>query len=116
MEQFDLIVIGAGPGGYVGAIEAANMGNKEAMAAVAYCYDYGHYVSQDSGKACQWWTKLANTGDGPACYFVAQYYADGNGVPQSTQTAIEWLNKCLEYGAGYVESDAQALLHELQGG
>ena len=97
-------------------VEAANMGNKEAMAAVAYCYDYGHYVSQDSGKACQWWTKLANTGDGPACYFVAQYYADGNGVPQSTQTAIEWLNKCLEYGAGYVESDAQALLHELQGG
>lgn len=97
-------------------VEAANMGNKEAMAAVAYCYDYGHYVSQDSGKACQWWTKLANTGDGPACYFVAQYYADGNGVPQSTQTAIEWLNKCLEYGAGYVESDAQALLDELQGG
>ena len=97
-------------------LEAANMGNKEAMAAVAYCYDYGHYVNQDSGKACQWWTKLANTGDGPACYFVAQYYADGNGVPQSTQTAIEWLNKCLEYGAGYVESDAQALLDELQGG
>ena len=97
-------------------VEAANMGNKEAMAAVAYCYDYGHYVNQDSGKACQWWTKLANTGDGPACYFVAQYYADGNGVPQSTQTAIEWLNKCLEYGAGYVESDAQALLDELQGG
>lgn len=97
-------------------VEAANMGNKEAIAAVAYCYDYGHYVSQDSGKACQWWTKLANTGDGPACYFVAQYYADGNGVPQNTQTAIEWLNKCFEYGAGYVESDAQALLHELQGG
>ncbi len=97
-------------------VEAADMGNKEAMAAVAYCYDYGHYVNQDSGKACQWWTKLANTGDGPACYFVAQYYADGNGVPQNTQTAIEWLNKCLEYGAGYVESDAQALLLELQGG
>ena len=97
-------------------VEAANMGSKEAMAAVAYCYDYGHYVNQDSGKACQWWTTLANTGDGPACYFVAQYYADGNGVPQNTQTAIEWLNKCLEYGAGYVESDAQALLHELQGG
>ena len=97
-------------------VEAAGMGNKEAMAAVAYCYDYGHYVDQDSGKACQWWTKLANTGDGPACYFVAQYYADGDGVPQNTQTAIEWLNKCLEYGAGYVESDARALLHELQGG
>ena len=97
-------------------VEAADMGNKEAMAAVAYCYDYGHYVNQDSAKACQWWTKLANTGDGPACYFVAQYYADGNGVPQNTQTAIEWLNKCLEYGAGYVESDAQALLHKLQGG
>ena len=96
-------------------VEAANMGNKEAMAAVAYCYDYGHYVSQDSGKACQWWTKLANTGDGPACYFVAQYYAYGNGVPQNTQTAIDWLNKCFTYGASYVESDAQALLDELQG-
>ena len=31
MEQFDLIVIGAGPGGYVGAIEAANMGKKVAV-------------------------------------------------------------------------------------
>lgn len=31
MEQFDLIVIGAGPGGYVGALEAANLGKKVAV-------------------------------------------------------------------------------------
>lgn len=31
MEQFDLIVIGAGPGGYVGALEAAGMGKKVAV-------------------------------------------------------------------------------------
>lgn len=55
------------------------------------------------------------TGDGPACYFVAEYYAEGNGVPQDIPTAISWLNKCLEYGASYMESDARALLDELQG-
>ena len=97
-------------------VEAANMGSGEAMGSVAYCYDYGHYVQQNSTKACEWWTKLANTGDGPACYFVAQYYADGTGVPQDTQKAIQWLNKCFEYGASYVASDAQELLDELQGG
>lgn len=31
MDQFDLIVIGAGPGGYVGALEAAGMGKKVAV-------------------------------------------------------------------------------------
>ena len=95
--------------------EAAGMGNTQAYASIAYCYDYGHYVSRDPAMACQWWTKLANTGDGPACYFVAEYYADGNGVAQDIPTAIDWLNKCLEYGASYMESDARALLEELQG-
>ena len=92
------------------------MGSTTAIATVARYYDYGHYVEQNSTKACEWWTKLANTGDGPACYFVAQYYAAGNGVPQDTQKAIEWLNKCFEYGASYVSDSAQELLNELQGG
>lgn len=95
--------------------EAANLGNTLAYSSIAYCYDYGHYVSVNKAKACEWWTKLANTGDGPSCYFVAQYYANGDGVPQDTQKAIEWLNKCFEYGASYVESDARALLDKLQG-
>lgn len=95
--------------------EAANLGNTEAYAGIAFCYDYGHYVSVDKTKACEWWTKLANTGDGPSCYFVAEYYARGEGVAQDTQKAIEWLNKCFEYGASYVESDARALLDKLQG-
>lgn len=95
--------------------EAANLGNTQAYADIACCYDYGHYVSVDKAKAREWWTKLANTGDGPSCYFVAQYYARGEGVEQDTQKAIEWLNKCFEYGASYVESDAQALLDKLQG-
>ena len=96
-------------------MELVDMGSTTAIASVAYCYDYGHYVEQNSTKACEWWTKLANTGDGPACYFVAQYYAAGNGVPQDTQKAIEWLNKCFEYGASYVSDSAQELLDELQG-
>lgn len=95
--------------------EAAGLGCAQAYAKLAYCYDYGHYVSQDPAQACHWWTQMANTGDGPACYFVAEYYAEGNGVPQDIPTAISWLNKCLEYGASYVESDARALLTELQG-
>ena len=95
--------------------EAANLGCAQAYAKLAYCYDYGHYVSPDPAMACHWWTQMANTGDGPACYFVAEYYADGNGVPQDIPTAINWLNKCLEYGASYMESDARALLDELQG-
>ena len=95
--------------------EAANLGCAQAYAKLAYCYDYGHYVSPDPAMACHWWTQMANTGDGPACYFVAEYYADGNGVPQDIPTAINWLNKCLEYGASYMESDARALLAELQG-
>lgn len=95
--------------------EAAGLGCAQAYAKLAYCYDYGHYVSQDPAQACHWWTQMANTGDGPACYFVAEYYAEGNGVPQDIPTAISWLNKCLEYGASYVESDARALLDELQG-
>ena len=95
--------------------EAAGLGCAQAYAKLAYCYDYGHYVSPDPAQACHWWTQLANTGDGPACYFVAEYYADGNGVPQDIPTAISWLNKCLEYGASYMESDARALLAELQG-
>ena len=95
--------------------EAANLGCAQAYAKLAYCYDYGHYVSPDPAMACHWWTQMANTGDGPACYFVAEYYADGNGVPQDIPTAINWLNKCLEYGASYMESDARALLTELQG-
>ena len=95
--------------------EAANLGCAQAYAKLAYCYDYGHYVSQNPAQACYWWTQMANTGDGPACYFVAEYYADGNGVPQDIPTAISWLNKCLEYGASYMESDARALLAELQG-
>lgn len=95
--------------------EAAGLGCAQAYAKLAYCYDYGHYVSQDPAQACHWWTQMANTGDGPACYFVAEYYAEGNGVPQDIPTAISWLNKCLEYGASYMESDARALLDELQG-
>ena len=95
--------------------EAAGLGCAQAYAKLAYCYDYGHYVSQDPAQACHWWTQMANTGDGPACYFVAEYYAEGNGVPQDIPTAINWLNKCLEYGASYMESDARALLTELQG-
>ena len=96
--------------------EAAGLGYTQAYSKLAYCYDYGRYVSRDPAQACQWWTRLANTGDGPACYFVAEYYADGNGVPQDIPTAIDWLNKCLEYGASYMESDARELLAELQGG
>ncbi len=96
--------------------EAAGLGCTQAYSKLAYCYDYGRYVSRDPAQACQWWTRLANTGDGPACYFVAEYYADGNGVPQDIPTAIDWLNKCLEYGASYMESDARELLAELQGG
>ena len=61
--------------------EAAGLGCAQAYAKLAYCYDYGHYVSQDPAQACHWWTQMANTGDGPACYFVAEYYAEGNGVP-----------------------------------
>ena len=34
--SFDLVVIGAGPGGYVGAIRAAQLGLKVAMVGVAY--------------------------------------------------------------------------------
>ena len=96
--------------------EAAGLGCTQAYSKLAYCYDYGRYVSRDPAQACQWWTRLANTGDGPACYFVAEYYADGNGVPQDIPTAIDWLNKCLEYGASYMESDVRELLAELQGG
>ena len=48
-------------------------GCAQAYAKLAYCYDYGHYVSQDPAQACHWWTQMANTGDGPACYFVAEY-------------------------------------------
>ncbi len=31
MEQFDLVIIGSGPGGYVGAIRAAQLGLKTAV-------------------------------------------------------------------------------------
>ena len=44
--------------------EAAGLGCAQAYAKLAYCYDYGHYVSQDPAQACHWWTQMANTGDG----------------------------------------------------
>ena len=97
--------------------EAAGLGCAQASCAkLAYCYDYGHYVSQilprHATGGLRWPTpetaRLVTT----SCM---EYYAEGNGVPQDIPTAISWLNKCLEYGASYMESDARALLDELQG-
>ena len=39
MEDFDLIVIGAGPGGYVAAIRAAQLGMKVACICLLYTSD-----------------------------------------------------------------------------
>ena len=36
--EFDLIVIGAGPGGYTAAIKAAQLGIKTAIIAVSYTH------------------------------------------------------------------------------
>ena len=42
MSQFDIVVIGAGPGGYIAAIRAAQLGFKVA------CVDAGKNKSQDA--------------------------------------------------------------------
>lgn len=76
----------------------AEKGNARAQCNLGYCYDVGKGVSQNYGKAVEWYTKAANQGHAVAQYNLGLCYEYGEGVAKDILVAVEWYTKSAEQG------------------
>lgn len=100
-------------------LNAAQEGHLEAQFSVAYSYNIGRGVAQDSAKAAEWYKKAANAGHVVAMNNLGLLYLNGKGIEQDYQKAYMWFERavsknyihacsnvgyCYEYGR-YVTMD-----------
>lgn len=90
--------------------EAAEEGDKFAMAQVALAYLNGDGVEQDAEKAAYWYGKLADNGDSEAAFNLGLMYAKGFGVDRNFIKAAEYMEKARDYG----DTDAEKLIEKFK--
>jgi TPR repeat protein len=78
--------------------EAAEQGDAEAQCKLGVMYANGQGVTQDYGKALEWYRKSAEQGNSEAQYKLGVMYVKGRGVAQDYGKALEWYRKSAEQG------------------
>ena len=68
------------------------------MTSLAWLYEQGEGVNQDSFKAFEWYQKAANEGEPYAQYNLGVFYNTGKGVRQDYVQAKEWFGKACDNG------------------
>ena len=91
-------------------VEAAEEGDKFAMAQVALAYLNGDDVDQDPEKAAYWYDRLADSGDSEAAFNLGLMYAKGFGVERDFIKASEYMEKARDYG----DADAENLIEKFK--
>ena len=71
-----------------------------AQVALGMRYHFGWGVSQDYGKARQWYEQAATQGDSSAQNNLGLLYANGQGVPQDYARAYMWFNVAAAHSTG----------------
>jgi TPR repeat protein len=82
-------VIGSGTPrpGYLGQLDQARAGNKQAMATLGDLYLYGKGVKADPAEAFTWYSRAADGGHLGAKYMLARMYREGMGIPKDLARA-----------------------------
>ena len=86
-------------------------GDALAQTGLGYCYENGQGVTQNYGKAIEWYTKAAEQGYALAQNYLGICYASGQGVTQNYGKAVYWYTKAAEQGdarAQYILGDCYA--------
>ncbi len=91
-------------------VEAAEEGDKFAMAQVALAYLNGDDVDQDPEKAAYWYGRLADSGDSEAAFNLGLMYAKGFGVERDFIKAAEFMERARDYG----DTDAENLIDKFR--
>ena len=79
-------------------LHAAKLGHYEAQLQVAFRYQRGIAVAQDSVVAAGWYLKSAEQGYSDAQMALAKLYETGSGVPQDVEMADHWYRKAAAQG------------------
>ena len=84
-------------------MEKAEKGDDQAQRGLGDLYYSGQGVTQDYGKAAEWYRKSAEQGEARAQFALGGLYYSGKGVTQDYGKAAEWYRKSAEQG----NADAQ---------
>ena len=77
--------------------EAAELGQTDAMNAVAVAYYYGMKVNRDSKKAFEWYIKSAKLGNQKALIQIARMYYRGHGTEKNYKKAFKYYEKASHF-------------------
>ena len=78
--------------------KAADLGHKDAMCSLGYCYDAGNGVTKNLVEAVKWYKKAAEQGHIRAQFNLALCYKNGEGVAKDPLEAVKWYKKAAEQG------------------
>lgn len=84
---------------------AAEQGDVSAQIDMAYAYQYGKGVPQDSTEAVAWYRKAADKGNARAQSELGFAYHDGEGVRKSYVQAVRWYLKAAEQGNRWAQEE-----------
>jgi len=83
----------------------ADQGNPKAMYYMGYMCAQGNGVSQDMGKAIDWWKKASEKNFAPAELSLGMTYESGQGgIDKNPQEAAKWYRKAAEQGDTQAET------------
>ena len=84
-------------------LPAAQKGHKKAQYRMGRCYDKGHGVAEDNGKAFEWYSKSAAQGYHKGLYQVGRCYKKGKGVAKDKKKAFDYFTKAAKQGYAKAE-------------
>jgi hypothetical protein len=88
---------------------AAEAGDARAQYNLAFDYELGSGVQEDSAQAAKWYRKAAEQGHAGAQYKLGEFYKEGKGVMQDYAEAENWYRKAAEsYGKLAEQGDTHA--------
>jgi TPR repeat protein len=70
--------------------ELAMAGDAEAQYVLAYCFQFGNHVEQDTAKAVNWYIRSALQGHMRAQHNLGYLYMNGRGVEKDLKQAYAW--------------------------
>lgn len=76
----------------------AEQGDAESQYMLAYCLQAGQVITQDYGKALEWYTKAAMQGHMPSQHNLGVLYMTGKGVGRDYEEAYVWALLAAENG------------------
>ena len=114
-EKFDLVVVGAGPGGYVAAIRGAQLGFKTACVERerpgGICLNWGCIPTKALLKSAEMMRAAQHAGDfgvvinGPITFDWSKVIGRSRGIADKQASGIEWLFK--KYGVTHIPGTAR---------